>query len=279
MTGKFIVANSIRQFYEINGEAGNPWITLIHGSGDNHLAWELQIADLSNKYRVLTYDVRGHGATETPFNQEVSQTTLIEDLHELLRALNIENTGLIGYSMGAGIARNYAAVYPEQIWGLVLSNGGKIVNKPIDDKEKQARLQSVLDRKNSIKLGGMESVFNGWISSVYTPEFVLAKPDIVEWHRNIMTSNNVDKYIHVVGATDEVDFDLGRIDMPSLIIVGAGDEYTGPEEAKELAKALTGAQVEVDIFPTRHGSPFERHMEYNQTINKFFQTIRNSGNL
>ena len=279
MTGKFIVANSIRQFYEINGEAGNPWITLIHGSGDNHLAWELQIADLSNKYRVLTYDVRGHGATETPFNQEVSQTTLIEDLHELLRALNIENTGLIGYSMGAGIARNYAAVYPEKIWGLVLSNGGKIVNKPSDDKEKQANLQSVLDRKNSIKLGGMESVFNGWISSVYTPEFVLAKPDIVEWHRNIMTSNNVDKYIHVVGAIDEVDFDLGEIDMPSLIIVGAGDEYTGPEEAKELANALTGTQAEVNIFPTRHGSPFERHMEYNQTINKFFQTIINSGNL
>jgi pimeloyl-ACP methyl ester carboxylesterase len=279
MTGKFIVANSIRQFYEINGEAGNPWITLIHGSGDNHLAWELQIADLSNKYRVLTYDVRGHGATETPFNQEVSQTTLIEDLHELLRALNIENTGLIGYSMGAGIARNYAAVYPEKIWGLVLSNGGKIVNKPSDDKEKQANLQSVLDRKNSIKLGGMESVFDGWISSVYTPEFVLAKPDIVEWHRNIMTSNNVDKYIHVVGAIDEVDFDLGEIDMPSLIIVGAGDEYTGPEEAKELANALTGTQAEVNIFPTRHGSPFERHMEYNQTINKFFQTIINSGNL
>ena len=89
---------------------------MIHGSGDNHLAWEYQVRELEKTYRVLTYDVRGHGATETPLDVNVNQKTFVEDLHGLLQSLNINSTAVLGYSMGAGIARNFAAIYPEAVW-------------------------------------------------------------------------------------------------------------------------------------------------------------------
>lgn len=247
---------------------------MIHGSGDNHLAWEHQVRDLEKTYRVLTYDVRGHGATETPLDVTANQKVFVEDLHALLQSLNINRTAVLGYSMGAGIARNFAASYPEEIWGLVISNGGKLDPKTVDSDD---ALKAISDRKESIRSGGMDSVFDGWLSSVYTPEFVLARPEIIEWHRNIMTSNNVEKYIHVVGAPGKShEFPLNQITAPTLIIVGSGDEYTGPDEALDIKAALDNAETSINIFPTRHGSPFERSVEYNQLILSFFDAIESS---
>ena len=247
---------------------------MIHGSGDNHLAWEYQVRELEKTYRVLTYDVRGHGATETPLDVNVNQKTFVEDLHGLLQSLNINSTAVLGYSMGAGIARNFAASYPEEVWGLVISNGGKLDPDAADSDD---ALKAIFDRKESIRSGGMDSVFDGWLSSVYTPEFVLARPEIIEWHRNIMTSNNVEKYIHVVGAPGKSgEFALNQITAPTLIIVGAGDEYTGPDQALEIKDALDNAETSINIFPTRHGSPFERSVEYNQLILSFFNALESS---
>tara|TARA_B110000014_G_C20057906_1_gene550736 strand:+ start:240 stop:962 length:723 start_codon:yes stop_codon:yes gene_type:complete len=235
------------------------------------LAWEHQVKDLEKFYRVLTYDVRGHGATETPLDVEVTQKTFVQDLHELLQSLKINSTAVLGYSMGAGIARNFAATFPEQVWGLVISNGGKLDTNTVDSDDET---KAILDRKESIRSGGMDSVFEGWISSVYTPEFVLARPEIVEWHRNIMTSNNVEKYIHVIGAQGKSsEFPLSQINAPTLIIVGSGDEYTGPAQALEIQDALVGSDVSINIFPTRHGSPFERASEYNELILSFFKDL------
>ena len=183
ITGQFKLANGIRQYYEVSGHSDHPWVTLIHGSGDNHLAWEYQVRELEKTYRVLTYDVRGHGATETPLDVNVNQKTFVEDLHGLLQSLNINSTAVLGYSMGAGIARNFAASYPEEVWGLVISNGGKLDPDAADSDD---ALKAIFDRKESIRSAGMDSVFAGWLSSVYTPEFVLARPEIIEWHRNII---------------------------------------------------------------------------------------------
>lgn len=176
--------------------------------------------------------------------------------------------------MGAGIARNFAATFPEKVWGLVISNGGKL---DIDTVDSDDTSKAILDRKESIRSGGMASVFDGWLSSVYTPEFVSARPEIIEWHRNIMTSNNVEKYIHVIGAPGKSnEFSLSQISAPTLIIVGSGDEYTGPDQALEIQNALTGSDVSINIFPTRHGAPFERVSEYNELILSFFNDLDQS---
>ena len=117
------IANGIQQRYEITGTRG-PWVTLVHGSGDNYEAWWLQSPALATRFRVLTYDVRGHGETETPADQPIDQTTFVADLLGLLDTLKIRKTAVIGYSMGGGIARNFAATHPDRVWGLVQGERG-----------------------------------------------------------------------------------------------------------------------------------------------------------
>ena len=269
-----VVANGVQQCYEVSGTRG-PWVTLIHGSGDNHEAWWLQAPALATRFRVLTYDVRGHGETETPDNQPIDQVTFIADLLGLLDELKIRKTAVVGYSMGGGIARNFAATHPERVWAAVLSNGGRLDQQP--DPSQEAEMAKMREQRiAAIREGGMESVFDGWLTSVYTPEFVEARPEIVAKHKEIMTANDPEKYIRTMsGAMSAPRVDLSALTAPTLVIVGAGDEYSGPDAAKELAAALpqqAGAQI--NVFPTRHGSPFERHEEYNRALLEFLDANR-----
>jgi pimeloyl-ACP methyl ester carboxylesterase len=272
MPTQTVLANGIRQAYEVHGTRG-PWVTLVHGSADNQAAWRFQLADLSKRYRVLTYDLRGHGETETP-DAPVSQATFVEDLRGLLDALKIRQTGLVGYSMGGGIARDFAATYPERVWALVLSNGGRL-EAPADPSREAETRRMREQRIEGIRKGGMNTVFEGWITSIYTPEFVAAMPETIEWHRALVKRNDPEKYIRILeGAMAPAQVDLKRITMPTLIIVGAGDEYTGPQQGKELAEALTGTKAKVVVFASRHGSPFDRPNRYNRLLLDLFEEAR-----
>lgn len=76
-----IMANNTSINYEIAGNG--KWLTLIHGAGDNLGAWWNQVPALSQNHRVLTYDVRGHGQTETPPG-EYTIGILVQDLYDLI---------------------------------------------------------------------------------------------------------------------------------------------------------------------------------------------------
>ena len=92
-----IQANGISMNYELGGSGR--YFTLIHGAGDNLNAWYNQVPAFSQHYRVLTYDVRGHGQTELP-EVELTMELWVDDLYALLKALNINETVLLGFSMG-----------------------------------------------------------------------------------------------------------------------------------------------------------------------------------
>ncbi|MBI4307634.1 MAG: alpha/beta fold hydrolase [Chloroflexi bacterium] len=271
MPTQMVVANGIQQCYEVAGGRG-PWVTLVHGAGDNHEAWGFQVPELVKRFRVLTYDVRGHGETETP-DSPIAPETLVEDLRGLLDALRVRRTAVLGYSMGAGIVRNFAATYPARVWAAVLSNGGRLDTPPDPAREvEMARMRE--ERVAAIRKGGMGANFDGVLNNVYTPEFAAARPDIIAWHRNVARKNAPEKYLKVMGRGFGVapQVDLGRISAPTLIVVGAGDPYTAPAQAQELARAIRGAQV--SVFPTRHGSPFERAEEFNRTVVAFLEASR-----
>ncbi|MBO8170351.1 MAG: alpha/beta hydrolase [Bacillaceae bacterium] len=115
--------NDIPIYYEDTG-SGFP-ITCIHGLGLSHKNWIEQVNRFSRDYRIITYDLRGHGKsgisaknTTTP-RDYLDQLTL--DLRALLCHLNVKQTILLGYSMGSLIALNYMYFYPSQVTGAVLS--------------------------------------------------------------------------------------------------------------------------------------------------------------
>ena len=112
------LANNLNLHYEDLGSG--PDVAFIHGIGGNLATWHFSIVPaLWDRYRCLTYDLRGHGysdATETGY----TCTQQAEDLVQLMDALEIEQADLVGHSFGADVALYVAYLYPERVRRLIL---------------------------------------------------------------------------------------------------------------------------------------------------------------
>lgn len=105
-------------FYEVSG-SGHP-VVLIHAFSVDRRMWEPQVAELEGRFRVIRYDLRGHGRSVAP----TEPYTGFGDLRALLDTLGISRATLVGLSAGAEIAINFAIAYPDRAAGLVLASPG-----------------------------------------------------------------------------------------------------------------------------------------------------------
>src|SRR6478672_2300392 len=97
---------------------GTP-VVLVHALGLNTGMWGLQTPVLAQRYRVISYDVRGHGLT--PYSGgAVSIESLADDLLELVDHLELERVAVVGISMGGMISQAFASAHPERVFALAL---------------------------------------------------------------------------------------------------------------------------------------------------------------
>ncbi|MGH3779535.1 MAG: alpha/beta fold hydrolase, partial [Pseudonocardiaceae bacterium] len=96
-----------------------PPIVLVHGSLDDHRAWEQIVRRLAESHLVVTYDRRGHGGSSCPPGQgRISED--VEDLAGVLRVLNLQAPLVVGHSYGSGITMLLGAHYPGLTGGLLM---------------------------------------------------------------------------------------------------------------------------------------------------------------
>jgi 3-oxoadipate enol-lactonase len=111
--------NGASLYYEITGK-GTP-IVFLHGFTCDHRNWDPQVKYFSKKYKVITYDARGHGRSSMP---DTIPYSYAEDLAALLGYLKIEKAVVVGHSMGGAPALFYTLDHPEKVLALVLAEGG-----------------------------------------------------------------------------------------------------------------------------------------------------------
>lgn len=111
--------------YEIRGSG--PPVVLIHGYTQNMGIWDEQVPALAPRFRVIRYDVRGFGRSAG----HVDQTAQASDLAALLDSLRIPSATLVGLSMGANMALNFAVRYPARVNALVLYGAGPTMDFPV----------------------------------------------------------------------------------------------------------------------------------------------------
>lgn len=264
-----IEANGISMNYELSGSGR--CFTLIHGAGDNLNEWYNQVPVFSQHYQVLTYDVRGHGQTELP-EGELTTELWAEDLYALLKVLNINETILLGFSMGGAIALGFTIAYPEMVKALILSNSGGAARPRRSEEEirqMETRRQAQIE---AIKKEGMEAVVRDRISRTFSPGFAEKNPETVERYKSILLQNDPEGYLRVMqrmgrAATSP---DLSKITCPTLIIAGEHDPFGGPS-GKTTQEAIRGSQLKT--FPTGHYTPLEQPQEYNETVLRFLAEV------
>lgn len=109
--------NGIETYYEEYGDG--PPVLLLHGATADHRIWAEQARPLADDYRVVVYDVRGHGRTGGSEREDYSIDLFADDLAALVGALDLDRPAVCGLSMGGMIAQTYAARDPEALSALV----------------------------------------------------------------------------------------------------------------------------------------------------------------
>ena len=261
-------ANGIMINYELSGSGD--CLVLIHGAGHNLNTWYLQIPEFSQYYQVLAYDTRGHGETE-PGEAESTQETRADNLHELLKILDIDKAYVLGHSMGGGIAATFALKYPETVKALILSN-----SFGVGPFSRTGVKQAMRDWEVTLALldgQGMPGVVEHILKKTFAPGFVEQNPAFVKKYREIVLRTKAENYKKIIPMLAKRVFpDFTRLACPTLIIVGKYEGARGPHAARRVQKMIPSSELK--IFPTGHNPFLEQPEAYNATVLRFLAKVR-----
>lgn len=220
--------------YKVEGSGET--IVFIHGLSDDLTYWEFLAGNLRHDYQVVRVDLRGHGQTELG-DDEISIGTYVEDLHGILNDLNIEKINLIGFSMGSAVALDFTLRYPGLVSSLVLMSGFYRVDSNLENIFNQL--------KNALKIGFNE-FYDLILPMVLCPDVIEDNNVELEMLRDIASkSANVQAYIRAIDAclNFDIEEELSKIDVSTLILAGKYDEMTSLKSQKELQGKIRNSKL------------------------------------
>jgi len=233
-----IRANGIEINYEIHGKESAPWLLLSHSLACSVRMWDPQIAALKDRYRILAYDTRGHGATEATKGAYTLEM-LADDLFFLLKELKIEKAHYCGLSMGGMIGQTFALKYPGVFRTLTLAD--TTCRYPADAAPVWA------ERIKTVESKGMAPLAEPTLERWFTEPFRKSNPAVVDGIRKLILATPVAGYAGCCHAIPKIDLAarLKEIKCPILVVVGADDPGTPVSMAKEIHDNAPGSKLVV----------------------------------
>lgn len=233
----FINLADITVYYDFSGPADAPIVLLANSLGTNVHVWDAQIAALCADYRVLRYDMRGHGLTEAGSRATLSIGDLADDVAHLLDAVRVRAVTFVGLSIGGMIAQRFAAAYPQRVEALALCATASRIGTPAVWETRIA----------AVEQGGMRAIIPGVLERWFTPRAYAAEPALIRGFATMLERTPAASYVAACGAIRDADLraDNRAVRCPTLIIAGAADAVTTPAMATELRDAIPGARMHV----------------------------------
>ncbi len=210
----------------------------MHGLGLTRATWAAFVPALAAHYRVLSYDLPGHGDSVLPLVIP-SLSTLSDQLAALLDELHIARATIIGFSLGGMINRRFAIDHPSRVAGLV------ILNSPHERTPEAQRL--VEDRAAQTGDGGPAATIDSTLERWFTPQFLRGEPDVVANIRSLVLANDPVNYTQHRQVLAQGVVELIRpqppITAPTLVITSANDSGSTPAMARAIAAEIGGAET------------------------------------
>src|SRR6201993_5214612 len=252
-----------------------PVALFVHGVVLNKHLWRHQLADLSDIRHCIAVDLLGHGDTETAPQRDVSVTANAKMLKEVLDALKIDQIDLVGNDSGGGIAQIFAALNPELVRTLTLTNCDTHDNwppeafQPFVDMVKAGGLRDTLDAMLADK-----TIFRspGALGPAYEQPETVTDEDIETYLRPLVRSEQRTRDLQrFVVAFDNkhtrlIEPQLRKLQAPTLIVWGTDDVYFPVKWAHWLAETIPGAKPPVELTGARIFFPEERAGEFNRLL-------------
>ncbi len=262
MTNGFAEIGSTKFYFEMAGE-GHPLI-LVHAGITDRRMWDDQFHAFAQYYRVIRYDRRGFGDTESVAESYSHH----QDLYDLLKFLDIERTFLVGCSQGGKTIIDFTLENPEKTGALILVASALSGFTFTEQMSRQWQELELADEAGDIeRINELEMQI--WVDGPHrTPEQVGRKV------RERVREMNYIALAKSVDASGEQQLEptavnrLGEIHVPTLIIIGDLDTPKTLAAADFLAKHITGAR-KVIMSGTAHLPNMEQHEEFNQYVLSF----------
>jgi 3-oxoadipate enol-lactonase len=234
----------------VRDEGDGPVVVMAHCLGLDHTVWD-GVADLLPDHRVVRYDLRGHGASDTP-DGPYSMGTLVSDAEAICDALMLENVVFVGLSVGGLIAQGLAVKRLDLVRAMVMSSTAAKLGQPTP----------WLERAATARTSGMDVIAD-----------VMAK----RWH--VKPVENTDdaiallKRAHSEGYAATCEANAGTdfytptsgLRLPTLAIAGSLDGATPPDLVRETADLIPGSDFQLikgagHIPPHTHPDTFAGHL-------------------
>lgn len=252
-------------FYEAagSGEA----VVFIHGNVGDRRHWDSQFLALAANYRVIRFDMRGYGRSSLPVEGEPYSGH--DDLAILLNHLGVESAHVVGWSMGSGIAFDFALAYPENTSSVVSTGPWVHGYSSPAVRSMGADLGPI---RAAAAAGDQPAAVDAWMSAPFWATSI-TDPAAAERFRQIAADHSFWAFGHNSPQQPLVSRAVGRtreVRAPTLIVTA---EYDIPacREIAELLDETVPDSSKVDIKGTGHLLHMERSEEFNQLLLEFFR--------
>jgi len=247
--------NGIEIDYEVSGSG--PAVLLSHGYSATRRMWDGQHGALGERYRVISWSMRGHGETESPADPaRYSADETVADMRALLAHLAVHRAVIGGLSLGGYVSLGFYLAHPEMVRALVICDSGPGYRNA---DARQAWNQRALERATALETRGLEAL--GRSREVR---------EAAALHRSAQGLAHAARGMLAQEGSRVID-GLGTIRVPTLIIVGDQDQpFLAPCEY--MAKKIPGARLEV-IRGAGHSSNLDQPEAFNRVLLDFLDGL------
>ncbi len=251
----------MRTRHRIDGKTG-PWVTFVTGIANDLTMWDGQMPALAG-FRVLRYDLPGHGGSEPASSYSID--ILVQDLRTLLDEVRVEKTHVVGLGLGGAIAQAFAIAHPDRVERLM----------PCCCRAKMVPDFAAMWHKlrETVQKHGLESIVEPTVQRWFSDEFKAAHPEVLESVRRMIRGTTLEGYLGVTAAFLDLSLEdrLHEINAPTLYVSGAEDKLGGPPALmEELSRKVSGA-AHVSIPDAAHIANIQNPAGFNKVLSDFLR--------
>ena len=232
--------------WQVDGPAGAPVLVLGSSLGTTRDMWRPQLAALAERFRVLRYDHRGHGASAV-VDGRYTIADLGNDVLDLLDSADVDRVHYAGVSLGGMVGMWLASHAPERLDRMALLCTSAYLPPA----------SAWAERASAVLGDGMPAIADVVVGRWFTPAFAAVSPDVVAAARAMLVGTPPVGYAGCCAAIEQMDQrdDLAKISAPTLVIAGEDDPAIPPEHGRAIADAVPGARFE--LVPGAHIASLE----------------------
>jgi 3-oxoadipate enol-lactonase len=265
MTTTSATINGYQLAYSLQGDSHRPVVVLSHALATSMEIWAYQLPLLAHRYRVLCYDLRGHGRSAAP-GSSYTLEELASDVAGLLDQLQIPRATFVGLSIGGMIGQVFALQYPGKLSGLVLCSTGSRT-------EPQAKA-TIEDRIQKVRAEGIQGQVQPTLGRWFSPKFVKEYPAAVAWVADLILATSADGYAGCGRAIQGLDVTdaLSAVRAKTLIIASELDLAFPEKVSRAIQERIP--QSEFNLLPgAAHLGNVEKAHYFNEILLDFLDRL------